>query len=383
MTDENDRRMCFELGPIRPPSEAGSILLRLTRNCPWNQCAFCHSYKGEKFSRRSVEEVRADIDAIAHIAGRIREESEKRGKPVIDREVLSPVIIDDGIDEQYVRQTAFWLYHGMESLFLQDADSLVLKADDVAEILIYIREQFPAIRRITTYARAKTISRRSMEDLLKLRRAGLDRLHIGLESGSDTVLKLIRKGVTAEEHINAGKKAMDAGFELSEYYMPGAGGKEHLEENGHESARVLTEINPTFIRLRSVVPLPDTPLFQLINDGLWAVPTEEDRVREIGIFLKSLGDITSTLKSDHVMNLIEDIEGRFPEDRERMIQTIDSFMNMPLEHRELFIIGRRLGRFRYLSDYRPSPELEQMRMKIKVSDASLDDVILEVLWNYI
>ncbi|HSA15904.1 MAG TPA: radical SAM protein [Spirochaetota bacterium] len=379
----DDRCRNFELGPIRPPSEAGSILLRLTRNCPWNQCAFCHSYKGEKFSRRSVEEVKADIDTVAVIAEKVAAAAQTNGTPIIDRGLISGVVEETGFSEDSVRQVVFWLYHGMESLFLQDADSLVMKTDDVAEILRYIKKRFPSIRRITTYARARTVARKSIDDLKLFREAGLDRIHIGLESGSRTVLDLIRKGATPEEQISAGKKAMEAGFELSEYYMPGAGGKAHLEESARESARVLTEINPTFIRLRSVVPLPDTPLFGLIRDGRWIAPSEEDKVREIKLFLEALGPVTSIVKSDHIMNLIEDIDGKLPEGRERIMAPIDRFMSMQQEDRELFIIGRRTGRFRLLSDYRKSMDLEQIRRKIMESYPNLDEAILEILWNYI
>jgi biotin synthase-like enzyme len=378
-----EKSLSFELGPIRPPSEAGSILLRLTRNCPWNQCAFCHSYKGQKFSRRSVDEVKADIDAIACIARSLIRVSDEKGSSPVSRETMAAVLAGQPWEEWQVRQVAFWLYHGMESLFLQDADSLVMKTDEIVEVLAYIRDAFPSIKRITTYARAKTVSRKSLEDLRRLRQAGLDRLHIGLESGSDIVLKLIRKGVTAEEQILAGRKAMEAGFELSEYYMPGAGGREHLEENARESARVLTAINPTFIRLRSVVPLPDTPLFELLRQGQWVAPGEVDRVREIGLFLRSLGDVTSTITSDHIMNLLEDIDGAMPRDRDRLIAVVDSFLDMPDNHRELFIIGRRMGRFRSLADYAPSPDLEELREKILQSSSSLDQAILEILWNYI
>ena len=379
-----ENRCCdFELGPIRPPSEAGSILLRLTRNCPWNQCAFCHSYKGQKFSRRSVEEIRADIDAISLTAEKITDAARKNGTSITDRKIVPGVMDETGFCEESVRQVVFWVYHGMESLFLQDADSLVMKSDEVADILRYIRKKFPSIKRITTYARARTISRKSQEDLNMLREAGLNRIHIGLESGSRRVLDLIKKGVTPEEQISAGKKAMEAGFELSEYYMPGAGGREFLEENAIESARVLTEINPTFIRLRSVVPLPDTPLFDLIRDGSWISPSEEDKVREIGIFLEALGPVTSMVKSDHIMNLIEDIDGKLPEERERILAPVRAFMEMDQADRERFIIGRRTGRFRLLSEYHPAADIEELRLKIKENYQSLDDAILEILWNYI
>ncbi len=182
----------YEQGVIRPPSEASSLLVRVTRNCPWNQCVFCPAYKGVKFSRRTVDEVKKDIDAMAAEYGRS------------------------------VR---------VNSVFLQDADSLVLPTDDLVTILEYLRERFPRIERITTYARARTLKRKSVDDLRRLKEAGLTRVHAGLESGSEKVLQLIKKGLTPEEIVTGGRHVMDAGLELSEYVMPGIGGLALSEEH--------------------------------------------------------------------------------------------------------------------------------------------------------
>ena len=303
----------FELGPIRPPSEASSILLRLTRNCPWNRCAFCPVYKGQKFSLRTPEEIRHDIDSMYFITAEILKCTSESG--IINGTLVQDIASTHGIGTEYIQQVAFWLHHGMESLFLQDADSLIMKTAELVDILMYIREKFPTIKRITSYARAHTVSRKSPEELRQLREAGLNRIHIGMESGSDSVLEMIQKGVTAERQIDAGKKAMDAGFELSQYFMPGSGGTEFSGENALESARVLSAINPTFIRLRSTIPVPGTPLHDLMLAGKWTPVPEEDKVREIRLFIENLDNITSVLKSDHIMNLIEDIEGSLPEDR--------------------------------------------------------------------
>ena len=160
---------CFEIGPIRPPSEAESILLRLTRNCHWNKCAFCPVYKSAQFSMRKVGEIKADIDAMSSIAERIYRELKSRypdradNAPVV--RVMKEIDFGPGIDQGCARQVAFWIYHGMKSLFLQDADALVLRTDDLVEILNYAREKFPTIERITTYSRAQTVCRKSPEDL--------------------------------------------------------------------------------------------------------------------------------------------------------------------------------------------------------------------------
>lgn len=374
----------FEIGPIRPPSEAYSILLRITRNCPWNRCTFCSTYRDQKFSRRSVDEVKADIDGMHSIALRLAEASVRLGLDGrVSEEVLTEARADDPTPESYYRQVAFWMQYGMRTVFLQDANSLIMNTQDLVEILRHLKERFPFIERVTSYARAKTVSKKSPEELSELRAAGLTRLHIGMESGCDDVLELISKGVTAEEHILAGRKAMDAGFDLSEYYMPGLGGERFSRENALESARVLSAINPTFIRLRSTVPLPGTPLADIMAAGEWVPLSEDGKVREIRLFVENLGDITSTIKSDHMMNLLEEVEGSMPADRGRILSVIDRYLGMSVDDRESFIIGRRLGLYRLLSDFGRDGQVEAVKSELKSRFGSVDAAVLELLKNYI
>jgi len=371
----------FELGPIRPPSEAYSILLRLTRNCPWNRCAFCPVYKGQKFSLRPVDEIMSDIESMAYIRDLLIEEN--RAGNLSTETSFFEIAQDKKIDESHIKQVAFWMNSGMENLFLQDADSLIMKTPQLLEVLQHIRKKFPSIQRITTYARAHTVSRKSDEELQALYKAGLNRIHIGMESGSDAVLKLIEKGVTAERQIDAGRRAIAAGFEVSQYFMPGSGGTEHSEENARESARVINAVNPTFIRLRNTIPVPGTPLFTLMEEKKWTPLSEEEKVREIRLFIENLDGITSRLESDHIMNLLEDVEGSLPADKDAMLTTIDSFLSMKEEDRECYIVGRRVGRVRYLSGFHPTPELTGLRDELKKRYGSLDAAMMEVLTNYI
>ncbi len=373
----------FEIGPIRPPSEAYSILLRITRNCPWNRCAFCSTYRDQKFSRRTVDEIKADIDGMHSIALRLSEASVRQGLDGrVSEEVLTEARADDPTPESYYRQVAFWMQYGMRTVFLQDANSLIMNTQDLVEILRHLKARFPFIERVTSYARAKTVSKKSPEELSELRAAGLTRLHIGMESGCDGVLELISKGVTAEEHILAGRKAMDAGFDLSEYYMPGLGGESFSRENALESARVLSAINPTFIRLRSTVPLPGTPLADIMAAGEWVPLSEDGKVREIRLFVENLGDITSTIKSDHMMNLLEDVEGSMPADRGRILSVIDRYLGMSIDDRESFI-GRRLGLYRLLSDFGRDGQVEAVKRELKSRFGSVDAAVMELLKNYI
>jgi histone acetyltransferase (RNA polymerase elongator complex component) len=378
---------CFELGPIRPPSEAESILLRLTRNCHWNKCVFCPVYKNTQFSMRKVDEVKKDIDTMARIAEQIYKKLKEQYPDRMNNSEVVRVIkelhFNEDIDEGCVRQVAFWIYHGMKSLFLQDADALVLRTDHLVDILNYVRDKFSTIERITTYSRAKTISRKSIEELIALRGAGLNRIHIGMESGSDAVLELICKGVTQEEQILAGRNVIKAGFELSEYFMPGVGGKEHSEENVAGSAEVLNATNPTFIRIRSTVPRPGTPLYDMMLRKEWTPLTEEEKVGEIKALIEHLQDITSSVKSDHFMNLLEDVDGTIPDDTGKMLAVIQDFQGMNQDDKESFIVGRRLGRYRYLSDFVPMQEIEMIKREIKNKYSTVDEGVYEILVNYI
>lgn len=369
----------FELGPIRPPSEAYSILLRVTRNCPWNKCAFCPVYKTGKFSLRTTEEIKADIDSMYYITRRIYERVERSGNGnYLTEEIVNSLVSEDNINQHYLQQILFWMHYGMRSLFLQDADSMVLKPEALTEILCYIRQKFPTIERITCYTRSKTLVARKPEELRAIHEAGLNRIHIGLESGSDNVLKLINKGVRAEEHIIAGRKVVEAGFELSEYYMPGLGGKQYTEENASETARVLNAINPSFIRIRTTSPVPGTPLYQMMERGDWEPLTEKAKVIEIRQMIEHLEGITSTVQSDHMMNLIEDANGTLPEDKGGILAPLDRFLSMSEEDQECFIAARRTGNIRLLADYRGSGEFLNLRERLKAMYGTVENAALQM-----
>lgn len=132
----------------------------------------------------------------------------------------------------------------------------------LVEAIRYLREKIPGVGRITSYARSSTLAKKSVSELTEIREAGLDRIHVGMESGSDRVLQFVKKGVTAKKQIEAGIKVIEAGMELSEYFMPGLGGKELSEDHARESARVLNEVNPHFIRLRTL-RVPPRYLFSM------------------------------------------------------------------------------------------------------------------------
>jgi hypothetical protein len=340
----------FEQGPIRPPSEAQSLLIRVTRNCPWSRCAFCHTYQGKPFSLRPVAEVRADIRRIARTAERVQAISRQVGEAGgVGRKTILKIFDGENSDDS-LRSVAAWLHYGGDSVFLQDANSLVLKTDDLAEVISFIRETFPSVTRITTYARARTAARKTLIDFIRLREAGLSRIHVGMESGYDPLLEFIGKGVTAAELVDGGQKIREAGISLCEYVMPGLGGRRWSREHAIETARVLNLIEPNHIRLRTLQVVPGTLLAQKVRKGQFDPPDDEEILREIRLFIESLQGIMTEIVSDHILNLLEELAGKLPGDRERLIGVIDRFFSLSAEERLIFRLGRRLGLYRTLDD---------------------------------
>lgn len=351
-----DADLDFEQGPIRPPNEAHSLLLRLTRNCPWNRCLFCPVYKGRPFSLRPVDEIRRDIDRARRIADDIAATSREMG---FDGTVTDPVLnrVLAGDASPAARSVAVWMYCGTGACFLQDADNLVMRTDDLVDVLTHLRRTFPEIRRVTTYSRSRTVIRKSVDALARIRAAGLDRVHIGLETGCDALLRFMQKGVSADQHVEAGRRLIAAGIEVSEYVMPGLGGREMWREHARDTARVLNAINPHFIRLRSLRIPARIPLHAKVAEGAFHPQSDDELAAELQLFIESLEGITSTVTSDHIMNLLEDVGGTLPADRERMLAAIAAYRSLPDEERLVYRVGRRGGSFRSVADMARDPAL--------------------------
>ncbi len=375
----------FEQGPIRPPSEADSLLIRITRNCPWNHCTFCPVYKGTKFSLRPAEHVKQDIDAVArHITAIIRMRGATGQVSRNDlhdyRSTLAPA------DHPAFHAALNWYACGMRSIFLQDGNSLIIPPRELIDILTHLKNRFPMIDRITSYARARTIARISDDDMAAFAAAGLNRIHIGMESGSDAVLKRVRKGTDKATHIKAGQKVKKAGIELSEYVMPGLGGRELSEVHAFETADVLNRINPDFIRLRSLAIPGHVPLYEEFASGKFGKLTDEMTAKEILLFLESLDGITSTVKSDHILNLFQEIDGKLPEDKARMTGIIRRFLGMDPTRRMRYQVGRRLGLFSRLDDLNDptlSAKADEICKRYGITPENADDVINELMKQFI
>jgi radical SAM superfamily enzyme YgiQ (UPF0313 family) len=373
----------FEQGPIRPPSEAASLLIRLTRNCPWNRCLFCPVYKEEQFSRRSMFEVKEDLNAIFSAAEQINSISESLG---FGGEVNRQVAAQIQSEHPELFQVAFWLYRGGETVFLQDGDSLMLPVGQIEEVIGLLTEKFSTIKRITTYARSRTILRRSVEDLSKLRKAGLSRIHIGLESGNDKVLEFMKKGVTGAQHVEAGLRVKAAGLSLSEYVMPGLGGAAYWREHAIDTAKVLNRIDPHFIRLRTLAVPMSCPLYDKVQKGEFTPLNDDEIARELALFLENLADISSNVYSDHILNLLEDISGKLPDDREDMLGKVNRYLNLSDRDRQIFRLGRRVGFFRTLDDMDNADAVSpvaRLYEKLQNNGVAVDDYISQAMTRFI
>lgn len=238
----------IEMGPIRPPSESNSLLIRVTRGCHWNKCYFCGLYKSMRFSMRPIEDIISEIEA----------------------------------------QSAQHTGQSFKSCFLQDGDALVLKTDYLLKILDALHHYFPTLESVTTYARADSITRKSLSELKVLREHGLNHLYCGMETGSDRVLQLINKGFDSNTVIQSGCLAKEADMILSEFILLGIGGKEFSEENARKTADALNIIQPDFIRVHATGFKPESMMWQLIQDGTISLQSEEEIVREQRLFLQCL-----------------------------------------------------------------------------------------------
>ena len=370
----------FEQGPIRPPSEAESLLIRITRNCPWNRCTFCPVYKNTRFSLRPEDHVLRDVDTVREYVDTILEAREKGISP---SHALSRYKEDD---ENALNAAYQFVAGGMKSIFLQDGNSLIIKPEDMIRILLHLKQTFPMVERITSYARSHTIARINDDYLSQMAESGLNRIHIGMESGSDQVLNVVKKGTDKATQIIAGQKVKKAGIELSEYYMPGLGGKSLSKENALQTADALNQINPDFIRLRTLAMPALAPLTAQFRGGNFDKMGEIDTTKELLLFLESLDGITSTVRSDHVLNLFPEVDGVLPEDKDQMTQPLRDFLALEEKEQMLFCVGRRthrISRFKDLDNHVLRQNALQMCKQLRVTVDNMDDVIDSIMQRFI
>lgn len=326
----------MELGPISPPSEAKSLMLRVTRGCHWNKCYFCDLYKQYKFSRRKYEEIEEDLKKAA----------------------------DSKEAQNYT------------TCFLQDGDAFVLRTEFLMQILDGIHKYLPNIKNVTTYARADSIARKSVSELKELKDAGIEHLYCGMETGSDIILKKINKGFDSATIIISGTKAKEAGMILSEFTLLGIGGKELAEENAAETAKVLNIVKPDFIRVHATGIKPSSQMWNYVKNQELTLQSEEEIIEEQKVLLELLADDMDCIyMNEHIVNLLLEVRGNIRTDKQSMLETINTYLHLPQEEKELFNVGRRLNIMFFLADLNNRAKrrnVEEGLRKIRSKNPNLD-----------
>lgn len=279
--------LAYEEPVYRPPSEADSLILQATIGCSYNECSFCGMYRHKRFRIRPLDELRAEIAAVRERAGA-----------------------------------------AVRKVFLADGDALVAKASYLERILGELRDAFPALRRVSVYASPQSLQVRSVEEMTRLREAGLTLYYLGVESGHDEVLRRLVKGVDAAEMIECGRKVGRAGVKLSTMILLGAGGRELSRDHARESARVVNAIAPRFVSTLVMTPVPDTPLGE--QDGRGEVDHLDpvELAAELREFLAGLELDGAIFRSNHASNWLA-VGGTLPRDKPRLLAALDEVLAHP------------------------------------------------------
>lgn len=277
--------MHLEAPVYRPPSEAYSLIFQLTIGCRHNACTFCGLYKGKPYRSKTWEQIKKDIDSCAYL-------------------------------------------RGVQRVFLADGDALAAETSLILKTAYYLDKKFPGLERISMYAGPKDILKKSMDELKEIREANIKMLYMGVESGSDKILKAVYKGVTADQMVEAGRKALEAGFELSVTIINGLGGTELWEEHARETGKIISTIDPTYLSALTLMPLPNTVLYGQIQQGKFTVPDTMQMFKEMKLLLESLDLNNCIFRCNHATNYLP-LRGVLNKDREALINILDRAINQP------------------------------------------------------
>lgn len=265
---------------FRPPSEARSLIIQATVGCAHNKCSFCYMYKDDNFIIRPLEDIIKDLIEMSQYG-------------------------------------SYW-----RRIFLADGDALVLKTSDLLEILKTIKQYYPNIERVSSYATAGDINRKSIEELKALRDAGLEMLYIGFESGDDEILRKINKGLTYKDYVSAMAKCKEVGFKTSITIIAGLGGVELMEQNAKGTAKIISETKPDYVSYLTMRIYKNTPLYLDYINGKFNMPNAEEILQEMKIFLENVDSEGTIFRSNHASNYVL-LAGTLNEDKKGLIEAID------------------------------------------------------------
>ena len=273
--------MHYEGNMIRPPSEANSILLQVTVGCSHNKCTFCGAYKGERFKIKPMEIISEDIDFAA----------------------------------QYCKL--------QKRIFLCDGDALIISQKKLPGLLREIKEKLPWVNRVGTYANAKSIKRKTLEELKELKELGLGIIYMGLESGDDETLSRVMKKSTAADMIEQGRKVKDAGIKLSITVLLGLAGPERSLIHARETGKVLSAIDPEYVGALSLMLTPNTPLYQAWQAGQFHMLDAKAMLTELGTMIAHTNLSRGLFFANHASNYLP-IKARMPRDKEETLHLIEA-----------------------------------------------------------
>ena len=268
---------------IRPPSEAESLILQVTLGCSHNRCTFCPTYKGRRFRIKDLDRVKEEIDEMAP-------------------------------------------YGPFRKVFLADGDALIMPQDKLIAILQCLKEKLPGLRRVGIYGNAKSILRKSVEELRALKALKLGIVYLGVETGDQTLLEKVRKGASYEQMVEAGRRVREAGITLSATVLLGLGGVEHSQQHALATAKILSDIDPDFASALTLMVVPGTPLHEEMESGRFQLPTPFQLLEELGTIIAHAYFTNCYFTSNHASNYLP-IKARLPRDKEAVVRLIQKVVS--------------------------------------------------------
>jgi radical SAM superfamily enzyme YgiQ (UPF0313 family) len=280
---------------FRPPSEARSLIIQATIGCSHNCCTFCGSYRMKKFKEKGIEEIREDMIIARRIFGEVKR------------------------------------------IFLADGNAFTMDSEKLLEIIRIAKEVFPELERVSAYACPADILNKSPQEIKMLTESGLNLLYMGVETGHDGLLNEIKKGVDAQEMVEAGRKAIENGMKLSVTVITGLGGKELSYDHAKETAEVLNQMKPHFTAALTLILVPGTPLHRKYERGEFHPLNPLETLQELRWMVEDL-NYPTVFRCNHASNYLP-LKGNLPEDKERLLSTLDYGMAHPELLRPEFLRG--------------------------------------------
>jgi len=263
---------------IRPPSEAESLILQVTLGCSHNKCTFCPTYKGRRFRIKALETIKREIDEVTP-------------------------------------------YGPFRKVFLADGDALIIPQPKLLAILEYLNEKIKGLRRVGIYGNAKSILRKSVEELRELKEKKLGIIYLGVETGDEALLQRVHKGVSSAQMVEAGQRVKEAGITLSVTVLLGLGGVEYSQQHALATAKILSKIDPDFASALTLMVVPGTPLYEEMKAGHFKLPSPFQLIEELGIIIANSNFTQCYFTSNHASNYLP-IKARLPRDKETVVNLI-------------------------------------------------------------